>query len=236
MKSTFEILDWDSQFFGFKVAKIKSNALIEENQEELLSKMSKKGIKLGYYFSPVPLPSKMDSEYFDINLVDKKVPLVKPLAEYKRNPKVREYTKRDAEDKLIELAQLAGIHTRFNKDPNIPKEKYEELFRVWVEKSVSKEMATDVLVYMEENEIVGFTTIQLQKKGPYVSLLAVQKEHEGKGVSVALMNAIENILVSRRHTHVYGATQMDNRKAMVVYQRYGLRPQSVEYVYHLWKK
>ena len=236
MPENFEVLEWDSNFFGFLVAMIGKNNLNSENQERLFEELAENDIKLGYYFSNTPLESEIFSEDFNILLVDKKVPLVKKITKQEFHPKVSIYEGDYPNENLIRLAQQAGIHTRFNIDPNIPRSKYQELFKIWIEKSVTGERATDVLVYKQNNEIIGFATIQLQKKGPYVSLLAVQKEYEGKGVSFALMNTIENILINRGHSQLFGATQLDNRKAMVVYRRYGSIPQPVEYIYHIWRK
>lgn len=237
MSDKFIILDWDTNFFGFKVAAIEQNFLKEGKDSGILQQLLDKDVMLSYYFSDSPLDIENFSEYFDVLLVDEKVPLIKRLnTKAITHPKISLYDKDAAEEKLIKLALRAGEQSRFNLDPNIPKSKFEELFKIWIEKSVRKEIATDVLVYKENSEIVGFITVQVKDGKPYASLMAVQNEYEGRGVSFALMNAVEDILTSRGYLDVYSSTQANNRKALLIYSRHGMELQKPVYVYHIWNK
>lgn len=237
MSDDFQVLDWDSNFFGFKVASIKKNFLGGAEANKVFQRLLDEDVRLSYYFSDSPLEAEKISEEFDVLLVDKKVPLIKTLNKKAvTHPRVSLYDKNTAEEDLIKLAIRAGEQSRFKVDPNIPEAKFEELFTVWMEKSVKKEMATDVLVYRDNSKIIGFITIQVKDGDPYASLMAVQSEYEGKGISFALMSSVENILTSRGYSHVLSSTQANNRKALLIYNRHGLELQDPVYVYHIWKK
>lgn len=237
MFDNFQILEWDSEFFGFKVGRIDHNFLERGRDNGSIQRLLDEDVKLCYCFSDSPLDVSLFSKEFDVLLVDEKIPLVKRLdRQAVTHPKVSLYTKRAPEENLIKLAIRAGEQSRFMADPRIPKYKVEELFKIWIEKSVKKELATDVLVYRENTEIIGFLIIQIKADKPYASLMAVQAEYEGKGIAFALMRTGEEILTSRGYSHVWSATQMSNRKALLIYNRHGLEQQDPVYVYHIWKK
>lgn len=233
MEYKFRRLEWDSNFFGFSVGNLEGAV-----NERVLMEIHSKNIDLVYYSSPTLINDKLKQNgYFNLQLVDSKVPLIKKLLDDKEmHPKVSFYQGSEVNEELIALAQHAGGNTRFKKDTNIPDEKYKMLFTIWIERSVKREIADHILVYKDNEQIVGFAVIDLRLSGPYVSLLAVDLNFEGKGVAFALMRSVEKILSDRGFTEVHGATQLDNRKALIVYERYGLVRQPVNYVYHFWKK
>ena len=228
-------LSWDSEFFGFPVSKIENVTLSKTflKSVHLICKA-----KLIYYYNDEALDEKLfDNSFYEVKLVDIKVPLKKVLdKETNIHPNISFYQETEAGKELIELAQIAGVHTRFNIDGNIPKVKYRDLFTEWIERSVKKEIADFILVYKINNKIVGFAIIDIRQNSPYISLFAVHPDYEGKGISFALMRAIENKLRDLGYKEVFGATQQVNRKALVVYERYGLKRLPSQYVYHLWKR
>src|SRR5690606_15074854 len=113
--------------------------------------------------------------------------------------------------------------------------KYDELFKNWIIESVKGNMASHVLVYKMDSRIVGFATIKKGAGLPHISLLAVDPEFEGKGVSFALLLAVEKILLDEGFEFVSGAAHIKNIKAMAVYYRHGSQDQKIEYGYHFWK-
>lgn len=239
MVSFFHILNNDSSFFKFNVARILDNHLnIEVSQLDVeLKELYDKDVALAYYYSDQPIPKKFSSKFFDIRLVDKKITLSKLLNnDAYIHPNISLYEEDFPNNALISLAQLAGRFTRFYLDSNISTEKYNELFRNWIIKSVQKEMASHVLIYKINNEITGFATIRKGTGHPHISLLAVDPKFEGKGIAFALLLAIERILLDEGFKYVSGASHIDNLKAMTVYNRHGSEDKRIEYGYHLWRK
>ena len=97
-------------------------------------------------------------------------------------------------------------------------------------------MASHVLVYKIETKIVGFATIKKGLGHPHISLLAVDPEFEGKGISFALLLAVEKILLDEGFKFFSGSAHSKNVKALAVYYRHGPEDQKIEYGYHLWRK
>lgn len=236
MGKTYEILDWDSRFFELKVGKLEHNVLQKQDIQAVFDELEAEEIDLVYYYSDEPLEGKVSGNY-EVILVDKKVPLKKNLkVAEKLHPAISFYNCDKPNDDLIELAQLAGIHTRFKVDPNISEELYNNLFRVWIEKSVDGTMASKVLVYKKYEEIVGFGTVKINGEEGQAPLFAVKRKNEGTGISFALMEALESYMAKKGCKYVITSTQETNRKALKVYERYGLEIQKKIYVYHLWRK
>jgi len=230
----FEKLEWDSEFFGFPVGKMASDI----NSKIQLKKLyGESDLDLIYYTTEVELDQQLlKNSYFDIILVDAKIAIRKSInRDAKIHPKVEIYKEKGVDPELLQLALTAGVHSRFFRDKNIPQSKSNELYKIWIERSVERKLADLVIVYREGMKIVGFITIITTGKEAHVSLLAVDPEFEGRGVSFALMNSTEYILSTMGFEIVKSETQDHNRKAKLVYQRQGLNFGEKHYIYHLWR-
>ncbi len=237
MSEYYKILNWDTQFFDFNVVEIKKDVLSNFDIKEVLGDLVKNQVKLGYYTSSIPLKKDVKSDLYDIKFIIKRIPLEKKIL---INPPFHEnielYNEDYVDKELIRLAQLAGRQGRFGNDTNISNTLCDEIFKNWMINSVNKKMASHILVYKVSNKIIGFATINIREGKGYTPLFAVDREFEGKGVSFALMRAVETILKEEGCPIAVGGTQELNQKALRVYQRYGLISQDPEYIYHLWKK
>ncbi len=238
MTEGYKILDWDTDFFGFKVAKVYKNFITEINYASFMLALKEKRVEFAQYTSETELTSKItNNPYYFVKLVVSRVPIIKKMENiYDFHENIEYYDKDYPERELIELAQLAGSKGRFGNDDNISRQKYYELFKNWIINSVNKKLATDVLVYRLEGKIIGFITIKAEGKLGFSPLLAVDPEHEGKGISFALMRAGETALVGHGCKSVMSGTQDLNKTALKVFERYGFKFQKTEYIYHLWKK
>lgn len=235
MKKKIRRLPWDSEFFGFPVARIVGQEITIKDLEELYRSSN---YKLIYFFTTNTLPNALlEHDFFTVKLVDSKVPIRKTLNKNaKLHPKISIYKSLEVKEEFIALAQRAGTYSRFRKDDLIPNAKFQELYRIWITKSIQGSMADIILVYKDNTKIVGFTSINTKSKEPHVVLLAVAPEYEGKGVSFALMSAIENVLISKGFNAIWSETQGDNHKALSIYRRHGLEIGRANYIYHLWRK
>lgn len=237
MEKEFKTLDWDSNFFNFPVARIENNILSKDNYLKILDGLYAENIQLAYYFSKIPFLENAGNSLYDICPIFKKIPIIKPIREVsKLNCNISLYTEEYPEEDLIILAQLAGKQGRFGRDQKIPDSKCDELFKHWIINSVNKSIADEVYVYREGKNIIGFATIKIVGNKGYAPLFAVNRSFEGKGVSFALMRAVETRLFECGCEYVISETQDLNKKALAIFKRFGLEFQAPEYVYHLWKK
>lgn len=231
--SDWELLQWDSDFFGIKIARI--NPEIEENRlNEVLLELFRAGIELIYFNSALTLSQ---NDYYDARLLDKRVTLIKEIKSDKpwhRN--VRFYEAGTPTPEMIQMSRRVARSSRFFYDNNIPNQKVYEMYEIWLQKSVTKEMANHVLVFERDKEILGFATIKINEDKAVVPMLAVDSNHEGKGISFLLLQAVEGFLIKSDLKYLYSETQAKNLKALKVYERFGVKCNESHAVYHLWRK
>lgn len=236
MKDKFKILNWDSNFFGFKVAEIEENFLSQGNDQILQKLAQEEDVSLVYYSTHQPL-KEIENSFYSFTLVNKRVPIFKKLSgKPSIHPKISFFQGSSPETELFEMVLRAGVYSRFRMDPNIPKEKSDELYRIWLIKSIEGKLASKVLVYREAGKIVGFATLVIEQPIGKAPLFAVSRKFEGKGVSFALMNAVDAVFLDHGCTCYESATQYENRPALKIFERHGFELKPLNYVYHLWKK
>lgn len=232
MEMAFEILPWDSDFFKFKVARIREHIDLTNNKS-VLKDLFENGINLAYYSSPDQLPI-FDNNFYTILLVDKKVTYSKRVNNQQPGINIESYNKHYPEEKLVKLAISSGVYSRFNTDERIGRQNFETLYTQWISKSVSKEIADEVLVYKENNNLQGFVTIGKKDNKADIGIIAVDPSSRGKGIGKALMFAAENFYYNKSDT-IQVVTQGDNLPACKLYESCGYAVDKTEYFYHLWR-
>lgn len=232
----FEILKWDSEFFHLKVVKVQNDYLSVDPILKLKF-FYEENFDLMYYTSKEENIQNFENQYYDISLVSTRVPLIKKINNITEiHPNISLYDKLPPDENLISLAHLAGKQGRFGMDSRISKNIYNKIFENWIINSINKKMADEVLVYKDNDIIVGFATIKMDGNKGYVPLLAVDRQFEGKGVSFALMRAVETRLVESGCEYLLSGSQEKNKKALASFTRFGVELKTPEYVYHLWRK
>lgn len=232
MEMAFEILPWDSDFFKFKVARIKEHINLDNNKP-LLKILFENDVNLVYYSSPDKLKIP-ESSFYTILLVDKKVTYSKEISNQHLNNKIESYNKHYPEEKLVTLAISSGIYSRFNTDERIGRQNFEALYSQWIFKSVAKEIAEEVLVYKENNDIQGFVTIGKKGNRADIGIIAVDPSFRGKGIGKALMFEAENFYYNKLDM-IQVVTQGDNLPACKLYESCGYAVEKAEFFYHLWR-
>ncbi|MBZ9631504.1 GNAT family N-acetyltransferase [Salegentibacter sp. LM13S] len=230
----FEILEWDSEFFGFKVAKIASN-ISDEHYQKILSQLHKEEVELIYFNSNFDVS---ESEYYTVLKIDEIVELSKELKLKKEfHPKVKFFDQTIPTTEMRNLLKRIARRSRFYFDDKIPNSKVYELYDIWLDKSVKHIGADAVLVYQDDDEVKGFATIRFRNNGEgIIPLMGVDAKSEGKGISFLLMEAIESYLIERNCSVLKSSTQSRNLKALKVYERFGIKCERGFNINHLWRK
>ncbi len=236
MKQTLLKLDWDSDFFDFNICRIQG---LIENNEDLRAvdlKMNEGKFKLAYYSSAEELKID-DIDTLEITLVDKKTTFVKKInPELKSHPQISSYINDFPSSKVINLAIQSGVYSRFNVDKKIGRDKYEELYRLWIIKSVKREMADEVIVYNHNDDIAGYLTIGEKNNRADLGMGAVDSNYRGKGIGKILFENAEKWSFDQGYEEIQIVTQGDNIPACKLYEKLGYSVDSMEYFYHIWKK
>ena len=235
MKQQFLKLDWDSDFLNFNVCRI--NGFLEniEDLKAVDSIMDEKRFKLAYYSSVKEL-NFGNIESLEIKLVDKKTTFVKKINNsLTSHPLISLYESDFPSKKLLNLAVQSGIYSRFNVDAKIGKEKFEELYKLWIIKSVKKEIAKDVIVYRHDNDIAGYLTLGEKNNRADLGMGAVDLNYRGMGIGRILFENAEKLAYDYGYKVIQIVTQGDNIPACKLYEKLGYSVESMEYFYHIWK-
>jgi dTDP-4-amino-4,6-dideoxy-D-galactose acyltransferase len=231
MKTT--LLDWDTNFFGIRIAKIEAEAYDNKAIESSVRSAFSDEIEFIYLIIPDIFDKK---EIFQHNLIDQKVIFTKELPSHsEQDIAIIEYHENTVGPKLYEIALESGKYSRFRLDPALPYGSYERLYRIWIEKSVSREIADKVLVYKEKDEILGMITVKLKETLGEIGLLAADYKVQGKGIGSKLISAAETYALSNGRNVMEVATQLRNKAACAFYEKNGYSIDRIFNYYHIWK-
>ncbi|MFZ4771619.1 MAG: hypothetical protein ACOYLO_15655, partial [Ferruginibacter sp.] len=93
----FKGLDWDTDFFGFNVARINDGIDLAAHTK-IFEELSSGDIRLAYYSSPSPLD--MANDLYEIKLVDRKTTYLKNVLPTRPQDGVLRYDKDYPEENL----------------------------------------------------------------------------------------------------------------------------------------
>lgn len=239
MQQPYEILAWDSDFFGFPVANIVADTLSYSEFDNLCKDFTKQGITLAYWKTNHEIPF-TDFETYSICLVDKPCIFQKQLKPLSTELDFKEgiffYSDIYVSKKLYDIAIQCGAFSRFQNDTCIPKEKFEALYRIWIEKSVKKQNADDIICYSYNNEIAGIVTISISNTVGTIGLFGVDESARGRGIGTQLLDAVQTYCIQRNCFEIRVATQQQNIPACSVYKKAGFNMMDKKNCYHIWKK
>jgi GNAT superfamily N-acetyltransferase len=225
-------LDWDSNFFGVETGKL----VVEENQ--IIDSANFNDFDFVYIFSDLNLSEEqLKIKTGKIHLADQKVVYHKFLKESSDiSTDIHSFDKnRLIPEQLYDLAIQSGHYSRFSTDPNISRSSFERLYKIWLERSVSRDIADEVFVYQIDDLVRGFVTLGIKSGRPDIGLVAVNAKHRSLGIGAILLQAAENWALTKKHSNeIQVVTQGENKGACQFYEKNGYSIDSVTYIYHWW--
>jgi len=231
--NNFNILDWDSAFFKFKVASVIPQTLKIVEIEEMTTQMKAEDVHLAYWKTPIHIdqfPSKTDVHLADVACLYS----IGLPSERNIHPQISLYSGAMVSQELENIAIQCGVFSRFNLDKNFPSNSFEKLYRTWIQKSVSKEIADDILVYYEKNTLAGIVTVSSKNSVGNIGLFGIEESMRGKGIGKALLNATISYFSNKKCTRAQVITQAKNEAACGLYEKCGFAVIEKKYCYHFW--
>lgn len=232
-------LDWDSKFLGFKVCKImNTNISCEDELREILLKAKKEYYRLCYFIFPEE--KKLLDEIAKINcglLVDVKITYTIyeiNTIELILTDEVIEYNNYIDINKLYNLAIQSSYKSRFRFDKNFNKNVCDDLYRIWVDRSISGELAKKVYIYYENSNVKGMITIDINDNIGVIGLLGVDINDRGKKIGKKLVHKTFDYLIKKGIYKVRVDTQKRNIVACRFYEKCGFNISKILMVYHFW--
>ncbi|MDZ4820848.1 MAG: GNAT family N-acetyltransferase [Planctomycetota bacterium] len=236
-------LDWDSRHLGQRVGRIDAQQSSDLAIADSLAQAQQQGYRLVYLSTAADhlLPAEL-LQQFGGELVDRKVTFSRILsatetcAALPLTPwRITSYTEPAASTQMIALAVAAGEYSRFGADRIYPRDRFIEMYRLWVERSVRRELAADVLVATRDgNEPAGMITLAIDQNCGVIGLIAVDAQYRGQGIGRLLMQAATTWMVGRQLSTAKVTTQLNNHGACQLYLRSGYEQFSLQNMYHFW--
>jgi len=178
----YKLLSWDTKFFNIKTGRIIPASLQENQLVSILVEMRKEKFKLVYWASEQQ--NTYELQAYSSMLADKKTTFEINLQNINLDklplPKAKPYCSSFPFSQLEKLAIQSGVYSRFALDTNFPHEKFTALYKTWIRKSVSGEMADEVLVIMQNNHIAGMVTLAIENGVGDIGLIAVDEKFRGR--------------------------------------------------------
>lgn len=241
---TLQRLAWDTGHFGWETAAITATRLSDGELRSHLTLARSLGIRLVYWRScPAQPPSAAVLDAWAGELTDRKTTFQADPTHWRSHSAVRrvadvtvtEWPRGEPSGELLELAVIAGTHSRFHKDRRISEDQFRGLYETWMRRSTSGDLADRVFVAMHESDgAIGMVTAKLRETIGEIGLVAVQESCQGHGIGEALMRRALDWFDEVRASAAVVVTQQDNAPACRMYDRLGFTVTDVSNVYHFW--
>ena len=234
-------LDWDSEFFGFQVARIPSDTPFEAIPE-ILQSAKLLGLRLVYWAAPdIQAKSFARSDLAHYRVVDQ-ITLRKSLS-MKEDPaapelmgfQIEQCTRREDGKDLLDLALQAGDLSRFRLDSRFAPNVFISMYQTWIERSCGGEIADAVFRIRDSNGVVaGMITLSLRGGCCSIGLIAVSPQYRRRGLGRVLLQAGEEFALANKCNEMSVVTQTQNQDAIRLYEAAGFLSSECLAWYHFW--
>ena len=224
-------LDWDSDFFGLRIAKVE---VTTQNEVDLLQDQYvslKNEFDLIYVFAQNQILLTAGRP----QLVDQKVVYTTSiLGSCNSDSHIVEYIQKTVSEDLLNLALASGLYSRFRIDRYFPKNSYERLYTRWIEQSVAHKIASEVFCYMVDEIPRGLVTLRRDGVTGDIGLVATDEKYRGLGIGKAMMNYVKDYMFYCGCKKLSVATQLHNIAACNLYESAGFHKESLTNIWHWW--
>ena len=240
MRGLCEILPWDSDFFGFAVARVVSSELNARQAAKVLAWCREQSVKCVYFqcgglWQPsVQVVQKKGFELVDIrvelNLLKRPAP--KPE---KTSARIRPFRPGDLPF-LERIARYSHTESRFFRDPNFSRTAAQELYATWIRRDCEG-FADRVWVALNTSKIpVGYLSCKVDRlrKIGWISLFAMAEDQKRQGYGKRLVGYALDWLAEQNTAEARVVTQAGNISAQRLYQICGFRTLNVSLWFHKW--
>lgn len=237
-----QFLEWDTDFFGYRIASTTQNTLTPELVKEIDKWCLENRIDCLYFLAgsddamTVRLAEENNyrqvdvRQVYEINTTDP-IPDVTPPDGYT----IEIATDADTND-MLHMIDNSFQQTRFYYDLHFTEEQANNLYRKWLIRSIEDDFADKVLVLKEQGKAHAFITctIKADTKTGIIGLLGVAAESRRQNLGSTSVFAALSYFQQENMEKVQIVTQARNIPANRLYQKCGFRTTAVHLWYHKW--
>ena len=241
--SRVEVLEWDSEFFGHRTARIADRALDRDALAGLLDELRDNGTRLVYWSVDAgDSASRLAAEQLGGFLADLKTTYRAEFASLGKEcfaaregiPRVEVISGTELTADLRRLAVQSGEYSRFAIDPCIPRERFESLYESWIEGCLEGRLADETFAIRDPDRIVAFLSASRCDNHGEMELVAVEPKAREHGLGKRLVCVTHSWFRRCGLRTAQVVTQRTNDPAGRLYEGCGYRICSVEAFFHFW--
>jgi spore coat polysaccharide biosynthesis predicted glycosyltransferase SpsG/ribosomal protein S18 acetylase RimI-like enzyme len=235
------ILYWDTEFFGVKIASLNTLRLNSRIVKYAIDFCQKEQVKCLYYLSDchdalsVKLAELNGFHFVDIRLTfDNNLSDTYTYSKKNLTYEIRESTINDLKA-CQDIARKSYLDSRYYFDHHFSRELCEKFYTNWVAKSILGETGNAFVAELND-EIVGYLTYNLNENSSLgrIMLIGIKDSLRGTGVGTALIYHLLDLFQRQGVTRVEVVTQGRNVSAQRLYQKCGFKTQKTQLWYHKW--
>lgn len=228
-------LPWDSDFWGVRVGRVDGATLDADSLRAVDEWAAAEQIDCLYFLADSgDAHTAHVAEEGGFRLMDLRVELRRAAAGDETLAGLREAVPDDA-DQLRAIARASHGVTRFYSDPNFPDERCDDLYDVWITRSLEG-WAAGVLVAEADGRPAGYVSCHLADGGREgsIGLIAVDAAVRGGKLGVQLAAGAAAWCRERGAEQMSVVTQGRNVAGLRTFQRAGFLVDSVALWFHKW--
>ena len=232
------VLPWDSQFFGYKIARLAGAHVTLARLAEAREFCARERVDCLYFLASADDPATLAlAGEAGFRLVDVRMTFARDCAAEDAQIRVPEAIRHAAASdraELLRLAESAHTNTRFFADGRLAP-RGPALYRRWLERSFDDTAGT-IFVAALDGAPVGYLTcaVDAATRVGNIGLVAVADRAQGRGLGAGLARAGIGWLARAGAGRTTVVTQGRNVAAQVLYERAGFVTHAVELWFHLW--
>jgi dTDP-4-amino-4,6-dideoxy-D-galactose acyltransferase len=229
------LLDWDTKFFGFPVARLEARELDAADLATTLKWAQERGVRCIYVLREQDdAASAATLATIGSECIDERSTYTAILQADVPHPAVGLRIAQALDvPRLREIAAVAYTDARFFVDTRIDPERSAALYMTWIERSVHGG-ADLVLVEGPLGAPRASASVHFLPDRAQIGLVAVAPKARGQGLARALMLGLMEASIQRGLTRMDVVTQGRNLAARKLYESLGFHLTRVQCWHHLW--
>jgi len=237
-RNVARFLEWDTQFFGVRIATIECAAIGAADWRAQLEWCRAERIRCLYVLMDAKdRTSARSTEFEEAEALDLRLTFERetlPLPEPGSTKARLRLARPEDTPVLSALARISHADSRFWKDGRFAPDRCAELYAIWIERSI-RGWAQAVFVAELESAPVGYLSCHVREaEWVELGLMAVAESSRGEGIGRALVERSIAWAAELSLPRVRVVTQGTNRSATRLYDRLGFRIARSQCWYHLW--
>ncbi len=235
MEEICQVLDWDSHFFGFPIARVRHGRLTQRLLDPVNRWCCSQGIRCLYFMAdPNDAESVESAELGGFHLADVRLTFARKIESGSvMPPRIRSWCQSDL-PALAALARVSHRDTRFYFDDGFANSRCDDLYETWIRNSCAG-YADAVLLAQVDDQTAGYVTCHLEPNSEgRIGLLAVSRDFHRQGIGSNLIRGALNWFAGLGVTRASVTTQLRHVAGQRLYQRCGFRTASAHLLYHRW--